>query len=100
MSKSISLAANVVCNLLRGSCRVGTAPLHWAGGHIPPAPVEDAPVGVKGGVETAGIKTDGEPNVRGHMDPISNEEAPAENDLGEGIAEPVEAYKGRSSSAL
>ena len=60
---------------------------------------EEAPVGVIGGVETEGIRIDGELSESGLNDPMSRE-APAENDLGEGTAEPVEAYRGRSSSVL
>jgi hypothetical protein len=43
-----------------------------------------------GGVETEGISKEGE----------LRSIAPAECEFGEGIAEPVEAYKGRNSSAL
>lgn len=66
----------------------------------PPATGEDAPDGDKGGVDTGGIMEDGEPNAIGLTEPISNAELFAEYDLGEGIAEPVETYKGRSSSSL
>ena len=70
--------------------------------HMAPAPPigGEAPEGVIGGVEVGGIKTEGEPSVNGLIEPISNEEVLAENVLGEGTAEPVEAYKGRSSSGL
>ena len=43
-----------------------------------PAMGEDAPDGVKGGVEVGGIKTDGEPSAIGLTEPISNAEALAE----------------------
>ena len=61
---------------------------------VPPAG-EDPPDGVKGGDEAGGIKADGEPSVKG-----SNGGELTEYDLGEGIAEPVEAYTGRRSSTL
>ncbi|KAM1872079.1 hypothetical protein ACFX13_006085 [Malus domestica] len=61
---------------------------------------EEGPVGVMGGVEAGGIIMDGELRESGVIDPMSREAAVAENDLGEGTAEPVEAYKGRSSSGL
>lgn len=64
-------------------------------------PIEDEPPGgVAGGVEVEGIMIEGEPRANGLIDAISKEEAPEENDLGEGTAEPVEAYRGRSSSGL
>lgn len=69
--------------------------LHWFG-HIAP-PIEVVPVGVKGGVVVEGFITDGEAGASGLIEPCSS---PAAYDLGEGKAEPVEAYKGRSSSCL
>ena len=48
----------------------------------------------------AGIKTAGDPRASGLTEPMSSAEPLAEKDLGEGTAEPVEAYKGRSSSGL
>jgi hypothetical protein len=97
MSKSISLALRVDFNLLPWSCKVGGAIFGWFC-HMFPFIGEEAPVGVMGGVETEG-KTDGELRESGLNDPMSIE-APAEYDRGEGTAEPVEAYKGRSSSVL
>lgn len=41
-----------------------------------------------------------EPWPSGLIDAMSNDKVPGENDLGEGTAEPVEAYRGRSSSGL
>lgn len=70
--------------------------LDWFG-HIDP-PIELVPVGVKGGVDVEGFITDGEAGASGLIEPNSSPEP--EYDLGEGNAEPVEAYKGRSSSGL
>lgn len=98
MSKFISLALRADFSLLPGSCKVGGAMLDWFCHMFPPIG-EDAPDGVMGGVE-GGIKTEGEPRASGVIDPMSREEALAEKDLGEGTAEPVEAYRGRSSSGL
>jgi hypothetical protein len=99
MSKSISLALRVDFNLLPGSCKVGGAMLDWFCHMFPPIG-EEAPVGVIGGVEVVGIITDGEPRASGLIELMSREEAQVEYDLGEGTADPVEGYKGRSSSSL
>ena len=66
--------------------------------HIDPG--KEAPEGVMGGVEVDCITKEGEPRASKLIDIISNEEAPFEYDLGEGTADPVDAYKGRSSSGL
>lgn len=68
--------------------------------HMFPLIGEEAPDGVMGGVEEGGIEKGGEPRASGLIGPMSREEMLAEKDLGEGTAEPVEAYKGRSSSGL
>ncbi len=60
---------------------------------------EDTPEGDMGGVEAGGINTDGEPRASELIEDMSKE-APVENDRGDGTAEPVEAYRGRSSSGL
>lgn len=59
---------------------------------------EETPEGVKGGVDEGGIRAEGEPRVSGLIDAMSSEEP--QIDLGDSTAEPVEAYKGRSSSGL
>jgi len=61
---------------------------------------DEAPEGVKGGVDVGGIIIDGEPRASGLIETMSSDEPLAEYDLGEGTADPVEAYKGRSSSGL
>jgi hypothetical protein len=59
---------------------------------------EEAAIGDMGGVDAVGIEIDGEPRANGLMVVIS---APLDDiDLGEGMAEPVEAYTGRNSSGL
>lgn len=95
----MSLALNALLNLLPGSCKPGGALLIWLF-HIDPPRGEEAPDGVIGGVEVGGIRTEEEPRERGLSDPMSREAATGENDLGEGSAEPVDAYNGRSSSGL
>uniref|UniRef100_A0A7C9DAS8 Uncharacterized protein n=1 Tax=Opuntia streptacantha TaxID=393608 RepID=A0A7C9DAS8_OPUST len=99
-SKFMSLALKAAFNLLLGSCKVGGVILRWFGqGEAPPIG-EEAPVGVKGGVDVEGINIDGEPSPRGLIGATSKALALDEYDLGEGTPEPVEAYKGRSSSSL
>lgn len=61
-----------------------------------PATGDDAD-GVKGGVGADCIKEDGELNVKESIEEALGE---FEYDVGEGKAEPVEAYNGRSSSGL
>lgn len=95
----MSLALNEDFNLLPESCRLGGMMLGWFCHMVPPIG-EDTPEGVIGGVEVGGIKTDEEPRASGLIGDMSKEEAPTENDLGDGTAEPVEAYNGRSSSGL
>ena len=59
---------------------------------------EAAARGDMGGVEVVGIGKDDELRANGLNTVMSK--APLEWDLGEGIAEPVEAYTGRNSSGL
>lgn len=59
---------------------------------------DEAAKGDMGGVEVAGKGRDGELRDKGLRVVMSR--ALAEKDLGEGIAEPVEAYTGRNSSDL
>ena len=95
----MSLALIAVFNRLIGSCKVGVAGLDWQVHKDPPT--EEAPAeGDIGGVEVGGTITDGEPRASGVIDVISNDDAPLEYDLGERTADPVEGYKGRSSSGL
>ncbi len=58
---------------------------------------EQAAEGDMGGVEVGGINKDDEPRANGLNVAMSTAD---EIDLGEGIADPVEAYKGRNSSRL
>lgn len=99
MSKSMSLALRALFNRLPGSCKVGGTILEWFCHMFPPIG-EVAPEGVMGGVELDGINIDEVPRASGLIDPMSRAEVLAENDLGEGTAEPVDAYRGRSSSGL
>lgn len=59
---------------------------------------EHAVEGDMGGVEVVGISIEDEPRVSGLKVAMSIELTAT--DLGEGIAEPVEAYNGRNSSRL
>jgi hypothetical protein len=76
ISESISLAViPVFMNLLLGSCRLGTETLDCVCHMAVAATGDEAPDGVRGGVEDGGIKTDGEPSDIGLSEPISNVEA-------------------------
>lgn len=67
--------------------------------HKPPLFGEEAAVkGDIGGVEAVGNGKDGEPTANGLKVDIST--ALTAEDLGEGMAEPVEGYTGRNSSGL
>ena len=64
---------------------------------FPPIGDEQETVGDIGGVEVVGISNE-EPRAKGPNVAVSIELT--EPDFGEGMAEPVEAYSGRSSSGL
>ena len=66
--------------------------------HRPPFLGEEDAIGDMGGVDAVGMDRDGEPRANGLMVDISP--AQADIDLGEDMAEPVEAYTGRNSSGL
>lgn len=65
---------------------------------FPPIGDEHVTAGDIGGVEVPGNNMDEEPRARGLNVDMSID--PTGLAFGEGIAEPVDAYKGRSSSGL
>ena len=88
-----------VFNLLPGSCRAGGVRVALFCHKFPfLGDGEAAARGDIGGVEVVGNENDEGPRAIGLIELISAELTAI--DLGEGMAEPVEAYTGRSSSFL
>lgn len=82
MSICKSLALRADFNLLLGSCSGG-------GGHNPP-PIPGDDTGDMGGVEVGIMSPDGDPSASGLI-PARSRGGEEEDDLGEGMADPVEA---------
>lgn len=98
-SNSKSLAFKAVFRRLPGSCNAGGVAFILFCHVLVPIGDEHAVEGDMGGVEVVGISIEeDEPRVSGLEVAMSIELSAA--DFGEGIAEPVEAYKGRNSSGL
>nr|GLL28011.1 hypothetical protein CR513_18697 [Ipomoea trifida] len=97
ISGSKSRAFKAVFSLLPESCNAGGMKFILFCHVFPPIGDEQDTVGDIGGVEVVGISNE-EPRAKGPNVAVSIELT--EPDFGEGMAEPVEAYSGRSSSGF